>query len=86
MGVASVAGSVFIALGKPIPPTVLSILRSIVVYVPLAIVLDSYFGYAGIFAAIALANILFGIAAFLWGRSMLNRELRSHSSVPAAAH
>jgi len=85
MGVGNIAGSLFVALGKPIPPTLLSILRSVVIYLPLAIYLDGEFGYVGIFWAIVIANFAYGGAAFLWGRLMLNREIRIKSSVPAAA-
>ena len=85
MGVGNIAGSLFIALGKPIPPTLLSILRSIVIYLPLAIYLDNQFGYIGIFSAIVIANFAYGAAAFLWGRMMFTRELRKAVAVPAAA-
>ena len=85
MGVGNIAGSLFVALGKPIPPTLLSILRSVVIYLRLAIYLDGEFGYVGIFWAIVIANFAYGGAAFLWGRLMLNREIRIKSSVPAAA-
>jgi len=75
MGVGQVAASVFIALGKPLPPTILSILRTVVVYIPMAIVFDRYWGYMGIFIALMVANVLFGGAAYAWGRVMLRREL-----------
>ena len=75
MGVGQVAASVFIALGKPMPPTILSILRTVVVYIPMAIVCDKYWGYIGIFISLMVANVLFGCAAFAWGRFMLRNEL-----------
>lgn len=75
MGVGQVAASVFIALGKPLPPTILSILRTVVVYIPMAIVFDRFWGYMGIFIALMVANVLFGGAAYAWGRVMLRREL-----------
>lgn len=75
MGVGQVAASVFIALGKPMPPTILSILRTVVVYIPMAIVFDRYWGYIGIFIALMVANVLFGGAAYAWGKIMLRKEL-----------
>ena len=75
MGVGQVAASVFIALGKPMPPTILSILRTVVVYIPMAIVFDSYWGYIGIFISLMVANVLFGVAAYAWGKIMLRKEL-----------
>ena len=85
MGVGNIAGSFFIGLGKPIPPTLLSILRSIFIYLPLAIYLDGEFGYIGIFSAIVIANLAYGVAAFLWGRMMFAGEVRKAAAVPAAA-
>ena len=75
MGVGQVAASVFIALGKPMPPTVLSILRTVVVYIPMAIVFDRYWGYIGIFISLMVANVLFGVAAYGWGKIMLRQEI-----------
>lgn len=75
MGVGQVAASVFIALGKPMPPTILSILRTVVVYIPMAIAFDRYWGYIGIFVSLMVANVLFGGAAYAWGKIMLRKEL-----------
>ena len=75
MGVGQVASSLFIALGKPMPPTLLSILRTLVVYVPLAVLFDAFWGFQGIFVALLVSNVLFGVAAWAWGRMMLNREV-----------
>jgi len=75
MGIGQVAASVFIALGKPMPPTVLSILRTVVVYIPMAIVFDRYWGYIGIFISLMVANVLFGVAAYAWGKIMLRKEI-----------
>lgn len=76
MGIGQISGSLFIALGKPLPPTILSILRAIVVYIPMAWLFNSYWGYIGIFVALMLSNFLFGGVAFAWGRYMLAREIR----------
>jgi putative MATE family efflux protein len=78
MGIGQIGSSLFIALGKPMPPTVLSILRTVVIYIPMAIYFDSLWGFKGIFAALLVANILFGVAAFIWGRAMLKTEIRLH--------
>jgi len=75
LGVGQVASSVFVALGKPMPPTILSIARTVVVYVPMAFVFDHFWGYLGIFVALLVSNILFGIASWWWGRIMLTREI-----------
>lgn len=76
LGVGMVAGSTFIALGKPIPTLILSIARMIVVYVPLALALEIWLGYRGIYAAAALCNVIMGCTAFGWIRQTLNKEIR----------
>ena len=75
MGVGQIASSLFVALGKPIPPTLLSVLRTIVIYIPMAILFDQWWGYVGVFIAISVANLLFGVVAYLWGRRMLLHEV-----------
>ena len=75
LGVGQVAGSVFVALGKPMPPTILSIARTVVVYVPMAFFFDHLWGYMGIFIALLVSNVLFGVASWWWGRIMLSREI-----------
>ncbi|MFT7305313.1 MAG: putative MATE family efflux protein [Candidatus Azotimanducaceae bacterium] len=75
LGVGQIAASLFIAMGKPMPPTILSVLRTIVVYIPMAIVFDHYWGFVGIFVALMIANVLFGGTAYLWGQVMLKREI-----------
>jgi putative MATE family efflux protein len=83
MGAGQVSASLFIALGKPIPPTILSVLRTTVVYIPMAILFDHLWGYVGIFAAALVANVLYGFAAYLWGRSMFSYEVKKVEPVSA---
>ncbi len=75
MGVGQMWSSMFVALGKPMPPTILAVLRTIVVYIPMAILFDHYWGYIGIFAALTVSNVLLGIAAYLWGSYALRKEI-----------
>ena len=75
LGMGMVAGSTFVALGKPMQPLVLSITRMIVFYVPLALLLESIFGFAGIYLAAAICNVLMGGMAFFWVRSFLNTQI-----------
>jgi Na+-driven multidrug efflux pump len=39
-----------------------------VIYVPLALLFDNWFGYTGIFVATAISNALGGILGYLWFR------------------
>lgn len=75
LGIGMVAGSTFIALGKPMPTLILSIARMIVVYIPLAITLEIWLGYRGIYAAAAVCNVIMGLTAVGWVRQTLNREI-----------
>lgn len=76
LGIGMMSGSLFVALGRPLPTTVLALFRMIVLYLPLAILFDHYWGYIGIFAATTLANLAIGCLAFFWSRATLSREIR----------
>ncbi len=65
-GLAMVAGSCFMALGKPLPSLILTITRMVVIYVPLALIGDRLFGYRGIFGAGAIANVVIAAASYVW--------------------
>ncbi|MDA1077157.1 MAG: MATE family efflux transporter, partial [Proteobacteria bacterium] len=74
-GVSMIAGSTFVALGKPMPTLIMSLGRMLVLYVPMAFLGDRLWGYPGIFAATAAANVLMGIVSVLWVRGMLRNEI-----------
>jgi Na+-driven multidrug efflux pump len=65
-GVLMMSSASFNALGKPLPSTALSFGRMIIVYVPLATLLNDALGYVGIFIATALSNALFGLISWRW--------------------
>ncbi len=67
-GVLMMSSASFNALGKPLPSTALSFSRMFIIYIPIALVLDHYFGYQGIFIATAISNALMGVLGFLWFR------------------
>lgn len=73
MGMTQVASSCFNALGKPAPPFVISLLRTIVVYLPLAYFADAQWGYLGIFVATAITNVVVGLIAWRWNTNYVNR-------------
>ena len=77
MGVMGVASACFNALGKPTPPLVLSLLRLVVLLIPLALIGRSLAGYAGVFGATAIANLTVGILALAWN----NRTVRNDASI-----
>lgn len=65
-GVLMMASASFNALGKPLPSTVLSFLRMFIIYVPLALLFNHWFGYSGVFVATAIANCSIGLLGYLW--------------------
>ena len=74
MGWLQVCSSVFNALGRPLPPLVLSVMRGLVVYVPLAMLGSRWLGYTGVFWATAVTNVVLGIVAWRWCMVVLARE------------
>jgi putative MATE family efflux protein len=73
MGVMMISTQSFNALGKPLPPLVISINQTLVVYIPLAILGDYLWGYTGIFIAMAVTTILLGAVSWYW----LNHVIKS---------
>jgi putative MATE family efflux protein len=82
LGTGMVAGSTFVALGRPLQPLILSASRMIVFYVPMALVLEGWLGFTGVFIAAAVCNVLMGTAAFFWIRSFLATRTAEIESAP----
>lgn len=68
-GVLMMASASFNALGKPLPSTLLSFMRMFIIYVPLALLFNHWYGYIGVFIATAISNCLMGLLGYLWFRS-----------------
>lgn len=65
-GVVMVVNASFNGLGKPLPGVLLSSTRVIFLLFPLAWLFNSVFGLTGVFAAIALSNVIVGLWAYVW--------------------
>jgi putative MATE family efflux protein len=65
-GLVMTINAAFNGLGKPMPGVVVSLMRTIILYVPLALVGEHFYGIAGIFAAYAAANVITGFVAYAW--------------------
>ncbi len=65
-GVVMVVNASFNGLGKPLPGVVISSARVIVILLPLAWIGNALLGLVGIFAAIALSNVITGLIAYIW--------------------
>ena len=80
MGVMHVATYCFNALGQPLPPLVLSILRSLALYVPLTILGNYLWGFVGIFLATALSNVVLGVGGWYWNRMAVRRGIAKRNA------
>lgn len=67
-----IGNSIFNAVGKPLPATALIMLKMVVFYVPLAYVMQGYFGFTGILVALMITNIVTGLISYLWNRKAIS--------------
>ena len=74
MGMMQVANSSFNARGLPRPALVISLLRGVILGIPLAVLGDMLWGYTGVFAATAITNVLLGLLAWQWNRRSVERQ------------
>ena len=73
-GIIMVVNAAFNGIGKPLPAVIISVGRTLVLYVPLAYAASHLFGIPGIFAAACFSDLLSGIIAYAWFR----RHCRAH--------
>jgi len=74
LGLAAICNGSFNAFGKPMPAMIISISRTLIIYVPMAYFLASLFGIRGVFIAQVLANMLAGVVGVIWYR-LIFRQL-----------
>ncbi len=79
-GMVMVMNASFNGLGHPMPAVYISVGRIVVLYLPLAFIGMRLFDIAGIFAAYAIANIVSGIGAYVWARSIVRRRCAAHAN------
>jgi len=71
-GLVMVINATFNGLGKPMPGVFVSLLRTIILYVPLALIAEHYYGIVGIFAAYTAANVFTGFVAYAWAKKTVH--------------
>ena len=81
LGMISVSSSSFNAMGKPIPPLIISIGRMFVVYIPMALVFNYFWGYIGIYIATSVSTVLLGIVAWYWNNQSIERAHQQYISL-----
>ncbi len=67
-GTLMMSSASFNALGKPLPSTTLSFTRMFVLYIPLALLMNHFYGHLGIFVATAISNAVMGGLGYWWFR------------------
>jgi Na+-driven multidrug efflux pump len=80
-GMVMVMNAAFNGLGKPMPGVWISLIRILVLYIPLAMLAKQFFGVVGIFAAYAVANIVTGVFAYAWAKLTVRRLFESEHVV-----
>lgn len=81
-GMVMVVNAMFNGLGRPLPGVAVSVIRMLLLYIPLAYLLSLWWGPAGVFTGAAVANIISGLIAWAWFR----RVSRDHpAATPPAA-
>jgi putative MATE family efflux protein len=84
-GMVMVMNASFNGLGYPMPGVVISVCRIAVLYIPIALVAMQFFDVGGIFAAYSIANIVSGLGAYAWTRSVVRRRCAEDAALRQAA-
>ncbi|NCF81748.1 MAG: MATE family efflux transporter [Proteobacteria bacterium] len=74
-GIIMVVNAAFNGIGKPLPAVVISVGRTLILYVPLAYAASHLFGVPGIFAAACFSDVVSGIIAYAWFRNSCRAQL-----------
>ena len=72
-GVVMVANAAFNGLGRPGPAVIISSLRVVIVYLPLAYLGGRWFGVEGVFGALLVSNLATGVLAYRWHQRTCHR-------------
>lgn len=75
-GLVMSVNAAFNGMGKPMPGVAISVLRVIVVFLPLAFLGKWLFGLPGLFAASTISNLLLGLVAYMWLGRQINLSHR----------
>ena len=78
-GMVMVMNASFNGMGKPMPAVHISVGRMVVLYIPLALLAERYFGVAGIFGAYMAANVITGVLSYIWARASIQEQCDRHA-------
>jgi len=78
-GMVMVMNASFNGMGKPMPAVHISVVRMAVIYIPIALIAERFFGIIGIFGAYAFANIVTGVVAYVWACASIQEQCDAHA-------
>ena len=73
-GMVMVMNATFNGVGYPLPGVWVSTGRVLLLYVPIAALLGSFFGLLGIFVAYSIANIISGFGSYIWATRIVRQR------------
>lgn len=77
LGIVYISSNVANGVGEPKPALLMSFLRLVVLYLPLAWGLSTWLGLNGLYLATSLANVLVGLGAFYWSRAKCSADTQT---------
>lgn len=80
-----VAASTFNAINQPLKASLLALVRAPLLLVALCWIGDALAGLPGLFAGLALSNVLVGVAARIWMRDLIHPPAVDREPAPEAA-
>lgn len=76
MGVMNIATNSFNALGKPMPPLILSVLQMIIINIPLMLLGNYLWGYRGIYVGGVITTVSLSVVGWYWIRRTIRAGAR----------
>lgn len=70
MGTMVISNAALNGMGRPLPATLLILLKAIIIYIPLAYVLQQHLGFLGILVGLMATNFIVGFISYLWNREV----------------
>ena len=64
----------FNGLGKPFPAMTISLLRALIIYLPIALLAQHFWGLPGLFIGMTASNAISGVIAYVWLRKELTQS------------
>lgn len=70
LGTMIISNAALNGMGRPLPATLLILLKAIILYIPLAWLLQAHMGFQGILLALMATNFTVGLISYIWNREV----------------